>query len=216
MSQDATNPLQDRVEIKICGLTRLEDALAADEAGADFVGFVFYSGSPRSVAANHVRGLLKERRFTAKPVGVFVNERPDTVIETVVSLGLYAAQLHGDENPADYRGRGVRIWRSVRFSASRPEPDPDKWEAERFVADAAAPGAYGGSGVKTDWQAAAELARRVPVMLAGGLTPGNVAEAIRTVWPRGVDVASGVETRPGVKSRELMRDFTRAARKVEK
>lgn len=202
------------VEIKICGITRPADARAADEAGADFIGFVFYPGSPRHVEPGQAREILAAAALkNAKPVGVFVNERPGAVAAAVRELGLYAAQLHGDEQAPDYRGLGIRIWRAVRFAGSNPAPQPEDWpQAERFVVDAAAGGLYGGSGAKADWAAARTLAQRAPVMLAGGLTPRNVAEAIAAVEPLGVDVSGGVETRPGIKDAELVRAFARAAR----
>lgn len=199
-------------EIKICGLTRVEDARAAVEAGADYLGFVFYAASPRAVAPATVRGILAALPAGVRGVGVFVNAAPEAVVRTVAECGLYAAQLHGDELPAEYAGLPIKRWRAVRWEHGAWKPDPAAWPVERWVVDAAAPGVYGGTGQTADWAAAARLAAERPCLLAGGLTAATVAAAIRLVRPAGVDVSGGVEARPGCKDAGKIRAFIQAAR----
>jgi phosphoribosylanthranilate isomerase len=125
---------------------------------------------------------------------------------------LAAVQLHGDERYAPFRNMGVSTWRAVRFEDGGPVPAPNSWPAARYVVDAAPAGEYGGSGTKADWQLAAEFAGHVPVMLAGGLNPGNVAEAVHVVRPAGVDVSSGVEQAPGRKDHGKLKSFVEHCR----
>jgi len=200
------------IEIKICGLTNAGDAAAAARAGADYLGFVFYPRSPRAVQAGDVARILDEIGEPVRAVGVFVNETPETVLETATTCRLHAVQLHGDESPDRFEDFPVEVWRALRVSADSCEPDPKAWPALRYVVDALVPGLYGGSGVAADWEKAAEIAVSQPVILAGGLTAENVAEAIHAVRPRGVDVSSGVERSPGRKSIERLGAFIARAR----
>jgi phosphoribosylanthranilate isomerase len=201
------------VEIKICGLTNVEDARLALEAGADWLGFVLYAGSPRGITARRLRGILDKLGGSVHAVGVFVNEPPGQVCRVAEDCGLAAVQLHGDERPGPYGKLNVPMWRAVRVEARGATPSPGDWEAaERYVVDAAPPGVYGGAGRCADWEAAARLAARRPVMLAGGLTPGNVCDAVRRVRPLGVDVSSGVESAPGRKDPAKVRTFIEQAR----
>jgi phosphoribosylanthranilate isomerase len=202
------------IEIKICGLTNAEDALCALEAGADFLGFVLYAGSPRAISTADLARVLQRIGRPVRAVGVFVNTAR-AVVETVASdCGLCAAQIHGDEEAREFAGMPLPVWRAVAARQGRLRPEPAEWPAARYVVDAAPPGVYGGAGVKADWDAARTLARRVPVMLAGGLTPDNVAEAVRAVRPAGVDVSSGVERAPGRKDWDKVKSFIRAAREA--
>ncbi len=200
------------VDIKICGLTNLADAKAAWEAGADFLGFVLYAGSPRGISARTLSRIIERLPGKVRCVGVFVNESRDEVLHVARDCGLYAAQLHGDEAARDFARCPLRLWRAVRLERGGPRPVPGRWPAERYVLDAAVPGVYGGTGQKTDWARAAQLARHYSILLAGGLTPANVAEAIRQVRPAGVDVASGVEKAPGKKDVRKLVSFMAAAR----
>jgi len=200
------------LEIKICGLTRAEDALAALEAGADYLGFVFYPRSPRAVTPGTARKIIDSIGASCKAVGVFVNETPEFVERTARECQLAAVQLHGDERCCEYGGLSVPLWRAVWFRGGTWVPDPQSWRAERYVADAAAPGIYGGGGRAGCWKEAACLASGRKVMLAGGLTPENVADAIEAVRPAGVDVVSGVEAAPGRKDRAKLFAFVKAAR----
>lgn len=204
--------MNERTEIKICGLTNLPDARAAWEAGADFLGFVLYSGSPRGISGKALRRIAERLGGGPKLIGVFVNERPETVAGIVSDCGLHAVQLHGDERLEDFTDPGVPVWRAVRVRQGLAVPSPERWPAARYVVDADVPGEYGGTGRAADWSAAADFAKRFPVMLAGGLTPDNVREAVRIVQPAGVDVASGVEREPGKKDYRKLKAFIAAVR----
>ncbi len=199
------------MDIKICGLTCLEDALAALRFGADYLGFVFYENSPRAVTASQVRTISRGLPAKARLVGVFVDVMPARAWEAAAFCGLCAVQLHGEEAAADFCGGPLPMWRAVRFCGGEPLPAPAVWPAERYVADSRADGAghTGGSGRLTDWAAAGKLAARFPVMLAGGLCPENVAEALEVVRPCGVDIAGGVEIPdcPGRKDHAKMKRF---------
>jgi phosphoribosylanthranilate isomerase len=201
-----------RGEIKICGITRIEDAAVAIDAGADYLGFVFYAGSKRAVIPSVVQGILAALPAGVRGVGVFVNESPATIERVVTICNLYAVQLHGNETPNDYIGRGFKIWRAVRWENGAWKPNLAGWTAERWLVDAAAPGVYGGTGQAADWIAAAKLAAVRPCLLAGGLTVETVSKAIRQVRPAGVDVSGGVESGPGCKDAGKIRAFIKAAR----
>ncbi|MFQ5767925.1 MAG: N-(5'-phosphoribosyl)anthranilate isomerase [Acidobacteriota bacterium] len=185
--------------VKVCGITRPEDLLAAVEAGADAVGFNFYSGSPRHVtpqSASRMRGLVPAG---VKAVGVFVNCKLHEVRILMDEIGLDWAQFHGDERPADLE-QFPRPW----YPAVRPRRGDDAaypaWKSPCVLIDATVPGRYGGTGQSADWALAARIARRRLVILAGGLGPETLEEALAAVRPQAVDLNSGVEDRPGIKS----------------
>jgi phosphoribosylanthranilate isomerase len=201
--------------IKICGLTTLDDARFAVEQGATYLGFVLYRKSPRCVTPKHLCRIVSKLPRGVRAVGVFVNEDPDAVRQVVEDCGLFAIQLHGDETPVAFAGMPVPIWRAVRWGEGQWAPNPAMWSPELFVMDAASE-LYGGSGMVVDWGVAAEFALRHRTLLAGGLTPDNVAEAIEKVRPTGVDVSSGVEVSPGRKDHRKILEFIHAARKAEK
>ncbi|MBI2442085.1 MAG: phosphoribosylanthranilate isomerase [Lentisphaerae bacterium] len=202
-------------EIKICGLTNLADARMALDAGADYLGFVLYQRSPRCIAPKALRRLLDRLPRGAKAIAVLVNMPRRTVEALVRDCHLHAVQLHGNEPWADWLDLPIPVWRALRARKGRPDPAPARWPAERYVLDAAAPGRYGGTGRAADWRLAATLAHKLPLMLAGGLTPDNVAEAIRIVAPLGVDTASGVERAPGKKDHHKVAAFIQAAREAK-
>jgi phosphoribosylanthranilate isomerase len=205
-------------KVKICGITNVEDALAAVEAGADAVGFVFHHASPRRVTADMVKRIVAQLPPFVLPVGVFVNEDVKIVRDWMDDCGLAVAQLHGDEATAycDLLGRPVlkAIRLKDRGSLLALAEYKGRSRVRGFVLDAFSTVSYGGTGQVTDWALAAEAARSAPVILAGGLTPENVAEAIRRVKPYGVDVSSGVESDPGKKDHAKMRAFINAAKLV--
>lgn len=213
-------------KVKICGIKTVNDALAAMDAGADLVGFNFYPKSPRYVEVGMCRNIMSVVRQDgrAKSVGVFVNASVSEILATMETLGLNLAQLHGDEtvemlNQLD--GKGFKAFRLSADSETDSRTITDFAELRQGVApvllvDAAVKGVYGGSGVTADWEGAAELAKKYPLLLAGGLTPENVAEAVRRVQPWGVDVASGVESAPGEKDARKMKAFVRAVRSASR
>lgn len=198
--------------VKICGLANYDDALAALEAGADYLGFVTYAKSPRGIDAKALRAICEKLPSGARKVGVFVNASRATVETVACDCGLTAIQLHGDEASGEFQAMPLPLWRAVRLSDRLCRPPADQWPAEYYVVDAAPAGVYGGAGRTADWSAAAEFARRHATLLAGGLTPENVIEAVSAVRPAGVDVASGVEAAPGHKDRARVRAFIARAR----
>ncbi len=200
--------------IKICGIKTLNDARAAIESGADYLGFNFYPKSVRFVEKEtcaEITSALKREHPQIKLVGVFVNSPVDEVKNILETCHLDLVQLHGDETPEMLEAFNGKAFKAIRLSA-------DGITDERMIADnapallvdAAVKGVYGGSGVTADWSVAAELAKKYPLLLAGGLTPENVADAVRQVKPWGVDVASGVESAPGEKDASKMKAFVRA------
>lgn len=211
-------------QIKICGITNLEDALAAVESGADAIGLNFCEGSPRCVDVPTAREIAEAVPSGVYRVGVFVNA-PAEWIRTVFSdVGLDAVQLHGDETPEQIeRLPELPFVKAYRVDGRGLTPIQQQLARlhdlgrvpEMVLFDARTPSHYGGTGKTFDWQIAYRFTSSPampPLVLAGGLNPGNVAEAIHRVQPQAVDVASGVEERSGRKSRELMFQFVENAR----
>ena len=199
--------------IKVCGITRLEDALACVEAGVDAVGFNFWPGSKRHVAVADAAEIAAALPPGILRVGVFVRARPSEVRSIVAAVGLGAVQLHGDEDPADFLEAGAPLWQVLRIESALPETVSAR--AAELLLDAKAAG-FGGSGRSFDWSLARGARRYgLPFWLAGGLTPANVGEAVRRAEPTGVDVASGVESRPRMKDPALVRAFVAAVRAAE-
>ena len=200
-------------KIKICGIKTVDDALAAMDAGADMLGFNFYPKSPRYIDPGICRDIMAVMRKYGQImyVGVFVNASASEIRATVETCALSLIQLHGDESPELTRSFGGKAFKAFRGVPLNVE-DFAREEPPAFLLDASVKGteAYGGTGIKADWSAAAEFAKQYPLLLAGGLTPENVAEAVRRVQPWGVDVASGVESSPGVKDTAKMKAFVRA------
>ncbi len=214
--------------IKICGMTNLEDALVAVEAGADAVGFVFYEKSPRNVSVEAARAIVEKLPGSVEKVGVFVNESPERVSAVAGEVGLTAVQFHGDEyeNPEKYA-----VSRKAFFCLPAVET-LQKWKNSVFftfqhfpnlagvMLDSGTGEARGGTGKTFAWGEAYGFVRTTgalhPVVIAGGLTPANVEWAIEFLAPWGVDVASGVEARPGKKDPEKVRAFVKAVRDAEK
>ena len=205
-------------KIKICGIKTVNDAIAAMDAGADLIGFNFYPKSPRYVEVGMVRNIMSVVRQDgrAKSVGVFVNASVAEILATMNTLGLNLAQLHGDETVEILQqldGKAFKAFRGVADVETDKRMIADS--APAFLVDASVKGVYGGSGVTADWVGAAELAKKYPLLLAGGLTPENVAEAIGRVKPWGVDVASGVESAPGEKDVRKMIQFVKEVKRVK-
>jgi phosphoribosylanthranilate isomerase len=203
--------------VKICGIKTLKDALAAIEAGANYLGFNFYSKSARFVGKEtcaEITSALKCEHPQIKLVGVFVNSSVDEVKNILQTCSLDFAQLHGDESPETFSQLAPHVFKAFRGIPLNIE-GYERNDAPAFLVDAAVKGVYGGSGVTADWSAAAELAKKYPLLLAGGLTPENVAAAIGQVKPWGVDTASGVESAPGEKDAAKMSAFVKEVKRVE-
>ena len=203
-------------KIKICGIKTVEDALAAMDAGADLIGFNFYPRSPRYIDPGQCRDIMAVMRKYSHIiyVGVFVNASAEEVRATLETAALTLAQLHGDET-----SQMVRSLEGKAFKAFRGVPQSldgfARNNAPALLVDASVKGVYGGTGETADWSAAAGLAQQYPLLLAGGLTPENVAEAVQRVRPWGVDVASGVEFAPGMKDLNKMKAFMQAVKRLE-
>jgi phosphoribosylanthranilate isomerase len=199
------------VHVKICGITRLEDALAAVRLGADAVGFNFWPRSKRYLAPGDARPIVLRLPAHVRAFGVFVDPTREEVLRAVELAGVGVAQLHGDEPPALCASLPVPVVKAIPVTDSHSLAPIVSYEVEAFLLDAPSAG-RGGSGARFEWTLATEAAQVVRVWLAGGLTPENVAEAVRVARPYGVDVASGVETAPGVKDPGRMERFIAAAR----
>ena len=198
--------------VKICGVTSEEDALLAVAMGADAIGFVF-APSPRQIAPQKAADIVKRLPTEIVTVGVFRDESRQRVVDTIHHTKLRAAQLHGRETPADSHWIRQRVRLVIKaFAAGDPELDAaDEYGADAILIDSATPG----SGEVFDWSLAEGAPSNRRVILAGGLTPANVADAVRVVRPWGVDVAGGVETAPGRKDATKMRAFVAAAKVAE-
>jgi phosphoribosylanthranilate isomerase len=204
--------------VKICGVTRIEDAELAAVAGADFLGLNFWPGSKRRVTPDTAAGLAVAARTVSETVhlvGLFVDQSEGEITGIATALGLDFVQLHGDEPPslvAALTTRGFRVWKAHAIGSALDIEGLTQWPADAHVLDAPSAG-RGGSGTQFDWahaQAAVALGHRI--VLAGGLSADNVADAVRFVRPWAVDVASGVESAPGVKDAAKVRAFVAAAR----
>lgn len=206
-------------EVKICGLTRAVDAEFADAAGASYLGVIF-AGGPRQRSPEESRATLAGRR--ARKVGVFADQDPEEIARIAQIVQLDVLQLHGASDPdriARVRAAtGLEIWAVVRTATGVLADDVEELAeaADALLIDAMSPGALGGTGVAIPWLALGEsldaMASGHRIVLAGGLTPANVAEAIDYVSPLVVDVSSGVESAPGIKDQQLVRAFIAAAR----
>jgi phosphoribosylanthranilate isomerase len=214
--------------VKICGITNLEDALTAVNAGADAVGFVFHEKSLRSVGAEAVREMVEELPSSVDKVGVFVNQCEDSICSVADEAGLSAIQMHGDnEDPhvADLVAQR-RPHLKIVAGISMRHPQPDGWAmmwrpdaVHAFLVDSGGQSKLGGTGETFDWQQERKrigvIASLGRIIVAGGLTPDNVTEAMRILQPWGVDVSSGVESKPGKKDPEKVRAFVAAVRHAE-
>jgi len=196
--------------LKICGITRLEDARVAVDHGATALGFVFWPKSPRRIAAARAAEIIAALPPSVTTVGVFVDETVDGIRDVLAQTGMRAVQLHGDEPPSYASALGVPILRSMDVDAADTSAG---WPADTiFLVERSDRVRRGGTGQLANWEGAAALARRIRIVLAGGLSDANVAEAIAAVGPYGVDVASGVEDAPGIKNADKVARFLARAR----
>ena len=215
--------------VKICGITNLDDALTAVEAGADALGFVFYEKSPRCVEPGAVKRIASKLPPAIEKVGVVVNRFEDSICSVADEAGLTGIQMHGDnEDPhvADLVGErrpALRILVAISMRQANPEARAMMWRPDvvhGFLVDSGNQLKLGGTGEQFDWQGGRKsievIANLARIVVAGGLTPDNVAEAIQTLHPWGVDVSSGVEATPGKKDPEKVRAFINAVRQAEK
>lgn len=214
------------IRVKICGITTVEDARMASEAGADALGFNFYQQSPRSVSVEMAVQIAHAIPADVVRVGVFVNETVQSIRRVVEQVGLDQVQLHGDE-PPEFLANFVDVSLIRAFRCRDEGWGPVQSYLEQctkqnvtpaaVLLDAYSANSYGGTGHRLDWHMVADRERSIgdmPTLLAGGLNPDNVGDAITIARPTGVDVASGVETEPGIKSKELVTRFVNASRRA--
>lgn len=201
------------VKVKICGITSMTDARMAVELGTDALGFVF-APSPRQISPNRAKDIIRRLPPFVTPVGVFVDEEIGKVLDVATYTGLKAVQLHGSETPGYVRDIMGQFWaiKAIRVRTRRDLAKLGKYEAHAFLLDSYVQGRLGGTGKTFPWGLAREARQLGTIILAGGLNPENVREAICAVRPYGVDVSSGVESSPGKKDRRMVREFIQAAK----
>jgi phosphoribosylanthranilate isomerase len=206
------------VKIKLCGLTRKQDVELAAELGAWALGFIFYEKSPRAITPAQARILVQNVHSNIRTVGVFVNETLDSVQSTVETSGINAIQLHGEESVEFCEELKKRIPQLDLIKAFRPRTSEDLKEIRNYapltqsiLIDSFSASARGGTGLTSDWNLALQAKSYGPVILAGGLHPENIQAAMSAVHPEALDVSSGLETSPGIKSEQKMRQFFQTA-----
>ncbi len=205
-----------RVKVKICGLTNLADARAATEAGADVLGFVFYEQSPRFVSIETAAAIIHALPPFIIKAGVFVNAPEDAVLRAIRECGLNLLQFHGDETPDYCQQFGLMSLKAFRIRDASSLQALRHYPTDAWLLDTYNPDKLGGTGEVMNWDLALEARTwGRPIFLAGGLTPENVAEAIRRAQPYAVDVSSGVEAAPGRKDHAKVKAFIAAAHTVE-
>ena len=201
------------VTVKICGITSEADALAAAEAGADAIGLMFYEGSPRHVTLEQAKAISAALPQHVMRVGVFVNAEEAFVHQALTECMLNILQFHGDETPEECSRYPVMTLKAFRVEGEETLAELEAYPSAGYLLDAYVKDALGGTGATFNWDLAVRAQEfGKPIFLAGGLTPENVAEAVRKVQPFGVDVSSGVESEPGRKDAEQMRTFVAAAK----
>jgi phosphoribosylanthranilate isomerase len=200
--------------VKVCGITRPEDAELAVELGAWALGFILWRGSPRAADPAIAAGIALALRRRVELVGVFVNASLDEIAQSADALHLSHVQLHGDEGPAFCgevaRRTGAKVIKAVRVADASDFQDVERFHTDFHLLDTAARGRYGGTGATWDWALAGRRRRTVPAILSGGLSAENVAAGVAAVDPYAVDVASGVEAAPGVKDPDKLAAFMAA------
>lgn len=203
------------VKVKICGITNSVDALAAVEAGADALGFMFYDQSPRHITVGDAARITGQLSPFILKVGVFVNPTEELVLRAMGECSLSVLQFHGEETPEFCTQFGLMSMKAFRVRDAESLKALEQYPTDAWLLDAYSAKGLGGTGEKFNWDLAVEAKRfGKPIFLAGGLTPENVADAVRRVQPFGVDVSSGVESAPGRKDHRKLREFITNVRNV--
>ena len=201
-----------QVKVKVCGMTSLKDALVAVEEGADAVGFIFYKKSPRSVTMKIVREIVLELPPFVDTVGVFVDESAVQINKIADYCNLDIIQLHGDESPTFCKRIRRKVIKAFRINDIQSVKKISCFQVSGFLLDTFSENLHGGTGKVFDWNLVLPAKKFGPVIMAGGLTPNNVQQAVRQVRPYGVDVCSGVESEPGIKDHKKVRAFLKNAK----
>ena len=204
----------ERLFVKICGVTNLDDLMCAVESGADAVGVNFFPGSKRYVTPEAAAKLLATIPPTVQRVGVFVDPGKNEVEEILEKVPLDVLQFSGNESPLLLSGYKIKMFKAIHVANETSLNSMRTYKVDAFLLDAYSDGEFGGTGKVFDWSIAAMAKQWGKVILAGGLNPENVAEAVRSVKPYGVDVSSGVEAQPGKKDHNKIRDFILRAREA--
>ena len=211
------NDRDTQVKVKICGMTNLKDVKVAVDGGVDAVGFIFYKKSPRSVTMQAVRKIVLELPPFVDSVGVFVNETAEQINKIADRCNLDRVQLHGNESPTFCKKIRRRVIKAIRVKDIQSLKKLSDYPVSSFLLDTFSEDQYGGTGRVFDWNLAYPAKKYGPIILAGGLTPNNVRQAIQRIQPYGVDVCSGVESQPGIKDHKKMKAFiknVKAERKI--
>jgi len=209
-------PISRKPRVKICGITRVEDAYAAVNAGVHALGFIFHSGSPRYVTPEEAGSIIDGLPPFVTSVGVFVNRSKAEIEEVVSATGLHTIQLHGHESPGDCKGYSRPVIKAIRLAAGDPLPELTAYPVAGLLVEPEISRAWGGTGTSLDWERLKQdLDTHAPnvrsrLVLAGGLDPQNVAVAASIVRPYAVDVSTGVEDAPGIKNHEKIKEFMNA------
>ena len=201
------NDRDTQVKVKICGMTNLKDVKVAVDGGVDAVGFIFYKKSPRSVTMQAVRKIVLELPPFVDSVGVFVNETAEQINKIADRCNLDRVQLHGNESPSFCKKIRRRVIKAIRVKDIQSLKKLSDYPVSSFLLDTFSEDQYGGTGRVFDWNLAYPAKKYGPIILAGGLTPNNVRQAIQRIQPYGVDVCSGVESQPGIKDHKKMQIF---------
>jgi phosphoribosylanthranilate isomerase len=202
--------------VKICGITSVEDAAAAVDAGADALGLVFVPGTPRVIGREMAERIAAGIPPLVTTVGIFVDQPMEEILSIIARCRLQAVQLHGNESAALSREIPVKVIKAIRVRDAADLREIATYPAHAFLLDAFVEGKPGGTGTTIPWDLARQATGRLPVILSGGLRPDNVAQAVRAVRPFAVDVSSGVETGPGRKDHRKVRDFIAAVREADR
>jgi Phosphoribosylanthranilate isomerase len=203
-----------RLFVKICGITTLDDAIAAAEHGADAVGFNFYQLSRRYILPDHAAAILERLPAGVLRVGVFVSPEREYVNAILQSNKLSGLRFSGNELPAAVSGYTLPVFKTIHVASMDSIVDMKSFQVDAFLLDTFGDGDFGGTGKTFDWNIASKAKQYGKVILAGGLTPENIADAVRKVEPYGVDVSSGVEISPGIKDHKKIKEFITRAREA--
>jgi phosphoribosylanthranilate isomerase len=195
------------IKVKICGITNKEDALYAAECGADALGFIFYEKSPRYIEPDNAKTIIAALPPFVTTVGVFVNKDFNDIRDITLLTGVTVVQLHGDESPSYCNLVEGKLIKAIRVKNDSSIEGLKKYDVDTFLLDSFDKNSFGGSGLTFDWKLAEKAKQYGKIILAGGLTPDNVEEAVKKVAPYGVDVNSGVEKKPGIKNKNKVKEF---------
>ena len=195
------------IKVKICGITNKEDALYAAGCGADALGFIFYEKSPRYIEPDNAKTIIATLPPFVTTVGVFVNKDFNDIRDITLLTGVTVVQLHGDESPSYCNLVEGKLIKAIRVKNDSSIEGLKKYDVDTFLLDSFDKNSFGGSGLTFDWKLAEKAKQYGKIILAGGLTPDNVEEAVKKVAPYGVDVNSGVEKKPGIKNKNKVKEF---------